>query len=217
MKYFIPYLNCATLLLVAGFIFAQNDADELLALVEEKLEEQMPFAASFDYRITYPDGSIEDEEGIVYINKHKLRFEFGSLLIISDGEDQWLYQSEINEVQITHAPEDEFDLLGLSTFITDTDLADFTYDITGGETIETHAMEIIEFKPVDRNNPIVKMRIRVFQNTRLPYSMETFERNGISHSILIKEIEAIQSDTAEIFVFRPDAYPDIYVEDLRID
>jgi outer membrane lipoprotein-sorting protein len=75
----------------------------------------------------------------------------------------------------------------------------------------------IEFKPLDKYSDYVKVRLTLKGDTGSPVRVELFEKGGTRTDLLITKISEAENFPADHFVFNPTAYPDIRIEDLRID
>ena len=91
-------------------LFAQNDlAENILDQLSLTTKSYNNITIEFSFTFINENQNIkEDQKGILILDNNKFRLEMNAQTIINDGETQWIYLPELNEVQIMeHDPEDE--------------------------------------------------------------------------------------------------------------
>ena len=198
-------------------ICQQKDADQLLAEVQKNVKSLEPLEAELELIIDFPEDGEEVQQISVKQQDEMYRISLDNMLIISDGKTRWTYLKDANEVQIDKARSAEFQMGSLAGWIEMMGAEDYTYAITGEDVFDNTEVYNVEFKPNDPANPYSKARIRISKKELLPITMEAFEKTGTRYMLKSKTMKSIQNIDPSEFTFNASDYPDVYIEDLRID
>lgn len=92
-------------------LFAQNeevDADIVLDKALASIKADLPVRMDYDYKV-FDDNTelLMNDKGIIYIDDNRYALLMQDMKVWCDGETQWSYMREINEVYITDAAADE--------------------------------------------------------------------------------------------------------------
>jgi hypothetical protein len=92
-------------------LFAQNeevDADAVLDKALASIKADLPVRMDYDYKV-FDDNTelLLNDKGIIYIDDNRYALLMQDMKVWCDGETQWSYMREINEVYITDAAADE--------------------------------------------------------------------------------------------------------------
>ena len=92
-------------------LFAQTaevDADAVLDKALATIKADLPVRMDYDYRV-FDDNTelLLNDKGIIYIDDNRYALLMQDMKVWCDGETQWSYMREINEVYITDAEADE--------------------------------------------------------------------------------------------------------------
>ena len=92
-------------------LFAQKaeiDADAVLDKALATIKADLPVRMDYDYRV-FDDNTelLLNDKGIIYIDVNRYALLMQDMKVWCDGETQWSYMREINEVYITDAEADE--------------------------------------------------------------------------------------------------------------
>lgn len=92
-------------------LFAQNeevDADIVLDKALASIKANLPVRMDYDYKV-FDDNTelLLNDKGIIYIDDNRYALLMQDMKVWCDGETQWSYMREINEVYITDAAADE--------------------------------------------------------------------------------------------------------------
>ena len=92
-------------------LFAQNeevDADIVLDKALANIKADLPVRMDYDYKV-FDDNTelLLNDKGIIYIDDNRYALLMQDMKVWCDGETQWSYMREINEVYITDAAADE--------------------------------------------------------------------------------------------------------------
>jgi len=95
---------------------------------------------------------------------------------------------------------------------------DFTLNIEIPEqAMETRkVIQQIEFKPLDRDSEYSKMRLTLVKGSKQLKRVKIFAKDGSRFTMTVNKLESNKEYAASTFEFDSKAYPDIYIEDLRL-
>ena len=92
-------------------LFAQKvevDADAVLDKALASIKADLPVRMDYDYKV-FDDNTelLMNDKGVIYIDNNRYALLMQDMKVWCDGETQWSYMREINEVYITDAAADE--------------------------------------------------------------------------------------------------------------
>jgi len=205
-------------LLVAAMqnpLHAQNkSAKKVLDRLSEKYEAYQSFEITFDLEILYPERAPNKQKAQIIQADQRFKFISEEQDIIGDGEDVYLFLKDRNEVQINDFDDD--DELGLMTpkdLLQEYDSGRFEYDLEN----ETDKEIFIVFKPLDRDSEFFKYRIAINKVREDFAKIDAFSKDGSRLLVTIASSTYNEEYSDEFFSFDTSLYPDIRIEDLRID
>ena len=92
-------------------LFAQKaevDADAVLDKALASIKADVPVRMDYDYEVRDDnDELLLNDKGIIYIDNNRYALLMQDMKVWCDGETQWSYMREINEVYVTDAAADE--------------------------------------------------------------------------------------------------------------
>jgi len=212
MRSFIIFLSILTLSAIGN---AQT-AQEYLNKVEEGFSKLNKAAYSFSLTIEIPEQSDITQTGSLKKEGDKVYATIGDRWIKSDGTNQWVYDPELNEVQIFNASESNALPISPETLTRLYKDGSFEYDITGRGVIENKEVVFIEFKPLDDMSEYVKMRFALTEKDGQPVYFKVFARDANRYTLEINSVDKSPVFDQDIFTFKPSDYPNVTVEDLRL-
>ena len=133
--------------------------------------------------------------------------------IINNGETQWIYLEDVNEVQIMHSDAENNMLSPQKIFESYEDKYKFLYlgEINRNDTT---------FIKVDlfpkQSNQFRKIQISVMKFNNELNQIILFDKEGGTLSYMIKKIGVNNSLSKDNFKFKPEEYKNIEIIDLRI-
>ena len=147
---------------------------------------------------------------------NKYHATIGERWVKSDGEAQYIYDPDLNEVQIYDAEGNEGLPISPEMITELYESEDYEYAITGKEVINGREVVLIEFKSLDPAAEYFKMRLAITSANAKPLYFKVFEKNGSRYSLEIDEIkDNVQFDKSE-FTFDRSKHQDVNIEDLRM-
>ncbi len=101
-------------LLLAMFqlpLFSQNAAVDASAVLDKalaSLKNDLPVRMDYDYEVFDVDGEgLQNDKGIIYIDNNRYALLMQDMKVWCDGEVQWSYMREVDEIYVTDADSDE--------------------------------------------------------------------------------------------------------------
>lgn len=211
------------LLLLPSLIWAQDSIDPEAKIILDKITEELKsndrVNLNFDLTIQFPGAEADKKEGRLQQNGSKFKVEVGPQIILSNGTDLYMINMETKSAQLSSASsmEESQGMMNPKEMLTLYDSGDYYYAITGEDDYNGVRVLNIEFKPKDRYAEFSKMRMTVNKKTNKPVSLKLFNKDGSQFILDLKSINYASSMTNNLFEFSEKDYPDIKVEDLRID
>lgn len=194
---------------------AQNgNAKKMLDRLSEKYEAYRSFEISFDLEVKYPERPVQKQKAQIIQANQRFKFISEEQDIIGDGEDVYLFLKDRNEVQINDFDDD--DELGLMTpkdLLKEYDNGRFEYLLEN----ETDTEIFIVFKPLDRDSEFFKYRIAIDKQSEDFSKIDAYSKDGSQLLVTIASSSHNKEYNDEFFSFDTSLYPDIRIEDLRID
>lgn len=207
-------------------VFAQTEKEtsdpEAKAILEKmrtKYEAYQTLGADFILTIEIPEEEKEVQSGSIAQHGDKYRVDLEHQAVYSDGNSLWLYMKNSNEVQINDVDdfEEDGEMLSPKDLLRIYEKEDFIYQLINEDYENGVAIQQIEFKPTDRDSEYAKMRVTIDQKKMQIKRIKAFSKDGSRYTMEVKKFKPNSKYAAADFVFNPEDYPDIFVEDLRIE
>jgi outer membrane lipoprotein-sorting protein len=216
MKKNIVYL-LITFLLSSTFAFAQSDpiAKAILAGVSKKYRSYDVIKAEFIYGIKNPQANInQSQSGVLYSKSksNKYKVVVANQELISDGNVQWTYLKDDNEVQISEIDNSSTALNPAKIFTMYE--KGFKYVYLGETTIGGRRYQNIELAPLQTRS-FSKVKLRIDKVNKQISNIVVNDKNGNVYTYLIKSFTPNVKVSDAIFSFNAKAHPGVDVVDLR--
>ena len=204
-----------TTLLVALSIslFAQDQvAKDVLDRLSATTKSYKNMIIDFDLILENKSQHINDKQtGRLELQEDKFRLIIADQTIINDGESQWVYLANMNEVQIMeHDPED--DMMSPNKLFTIYE-DNYKYTYVGAEAENGKRLQIIDLFP-EESNAFIKITLVVDAAQHQLSRISIFDKNG---GIYTYEVTTFTTNSTNLapFTFNLSNYPDVEVIDLR--
>ena len=197
------------LILLSNAILAQDQiAKEILDRLHRTTKSYKNTTIKFDFISENKAQNIKDDQkGTLILEGKKYQLIMGKQSIINDGESQWIYLADMNEVQIiNHDIED--DMMNLQKLFTIYE-KDYKYTYIGNE--KKH-LQIINLFP-KKSKEFVKINIAVDSRDNQLKRIIIHDKNGWTYTYLVKSFTI--NTTIKPFIFNIADFPGIEVIDLR--
>ena len=193
-------------------------AKALLDKVKKLYEGYQTLETGFTLTLKLAEQKKEEvQKGKIYQEGDKYRAEIGKRLFISDSKTVW--QKEDNVVRIMNATSKKSnDLMSPKDLMSIYEKKDYIYAIMG-ETTEGWSKKatIITFKPTNRKGDYTQIRVVIDQKTNQVVSMTAFGKDQSRYKLSLEQPVTNKKYPADYFTFDKSKFPNVKVEDLRID
>ena len=166
---------------------------------------------SFDFIFENKNQNInEKQKGILVQQEEMFRLEMDEQIIINDGESQWIYLADINEVTVMeHDPEDQ--MMNLNKMFTIYEEG-YKYSYVGANLEKGKRLQIIDLFP-EESGAFIKVTLVVDAAKNQLHKITMHDKNGGTYSYLVT---SFKSNTAiPPFIFNTVDFPGVEVIDLR--
>ena len=152
----------------------------------------------------------EKQEGIIEIAKEKFRLQLEDQFIVNNGESQWIYLVDMNEVQIIN--NSDLDELMNPVNIFTIYESDYKYNYVGASSENGLQIQNINLFP-KKSKEFIKINIEIDASKNQLRKIKIYDKNG---GTLAYELKKISVNTKlEPFIFDTKNYADIEIIDLR--
>jgi outer membrane lipoprotein-sorting protein len=203
-----------TILLIALSIalFAQDQvAKDVLDKLSATTKSYKNMTIGFDFIFENTSQNIkETQKGILILEADNFRLEMDAQTVINNGESQWVYLADMNEVQIMeHDPED--DMMSPNKLFTIYEKG-YKYTYVGAEAEKGKRLQIIDLFP-EESSAFMKVTLAVDAAKNQLHKITIHDKNGGTYTYLITLFSS--NTTVEPFTFNPTDYEGVEVIDLR--
>ena len=192
------------------FIFAQNNkAKSILDLLSKKTKSFSSIKAEFTntFSSTITDLN-ESQSGTIYLKDNSYKLELESQIIISDGETNWIYLIDEEEVNITEIDDEENELNPSKIFTIYEEGYNYKFikEDSNGYQINLFPKEI---------SPFSKVELFINKNKMQISSFIMIDKQGSHYKYVIDSFETNIELNNDFFIFKTTEYPNIDIIDLR--
>mgnify|MGYP003953733529 CR=1 FL=1 len=201
------------LLAISTVLFAQDQvAKDVLDKLSATTKSYKNMTIGFDFIFRNTSQNInENQKGTLTLKGDNFRLEMEEQIIINDGESQWVYLKDMNEVQIMdHDPEDDV-MSPNKLFVIYEEGYKYTY--VGAESDGKARLHIIDLFP-EESGPFIKIKLAIEAAKNQLNSITIFDKNGGTYSYKVNTFTTNSNNLAP-FTFNLSKYPNVEVIDLR--
>jgi outer membrane lipoprotein-sorting protein len=200
------------LILFTTNIYAQDEiAKSLLEKLSENAKNYDNIYIEFDLMIENKNQNIsEKQEGIIEIAKEKFRLQLEDQFIVNNGESQWIYLVDMNEVQIINNS-DLNELMNPINIFTIYE-RDYKYNYVGTTSENGLQIQNINLFP-KTSKEFIKINIEIDASKNQLRKIKIYDKNGGILAYMLKKISV--NTILEPFIFEVEDYKDIEIIDLR--
>ncbi len=197
------------------YLSAKDSDPEAIALLNKAslVFSQKNVQVNFKLKVTYQSEAPVTSDGILYQSGAAYQLQLKDYSIISDGKTRWVYLKTQNEVNIYNESNGQ-DWISPQDFLQLHKSNDLVFVLAG---TRADGVTVIEAKPLKgRFEEYSKFSIGI-KNNALSY-INAISSDGMRQELMISAItNPATLDATKLFTFRKEAYPGVYVEDLRLD
>ena len=200
------------LIALSTTLFAQDEvAKDVLDKLSATTKAYTNMTIGFDFIFENKSQSInEQQSGVLVLEGDNFRLEMNQQIIINDGESQWVYLKDINEVQIMeHDPED--DMMSPNKLFTIYEKG-YKYTYIGVEAEKGNRLHIIDLFP-EGSGVFIKVTLAVDAAKNQLHKITIHDKNGGTYTYLITVFSS--NATIKPFTFNSTDFPGVEVIELR--
>ena len=200
------------LLALSSTLFAQDQvAKDVLDKLSATTKSYKNMTIGFDFILENTSQNIkETQKGILILEDDNFRLEMATQTIINNGESQWVYLADMNEVQIMeHDPED--DMMSPNKLFTIYEKG-YKYTYVGAESEKGKRLHIIDLFP-EESGTFMKITLAVDAAKHQLHKITIHDKNGGTYTYLITSFSS--NTTVKPFTFNAIDFPGVEVIDLR--
>ena len=190
------------------------EAKQLLDKMEAFIASMETYKATFQMTVIVPGSEELNYQGLVDQMGDKYYIETTGYKIFCDGKARWVLLEEDQEANIYDVDADGAPTTPLE-YLTMYKDEEFVYRLA--DEYAGRDERAIEFKPLDKYSDYTKLRLTLTSADHSPSQLELFEKGGVRTTLKLLTLEKATPFPDEHFVFDASKYPDVHVEDLRID
>ena len=200
------------LMIYCSTLFAQDQvAKDVLDRLSENTKSYKNMRVGFDFIFENKNQNInEKQKGNLILEGDMFLLEMEDQIIINDGESQWIYLSDMNEVQIMdHDPEEE--MMNPNKLFTIYEEG-YKYSYVGAKSEKGKRLQIIDLFP-NESGAFMKVTLEVDAAKNQLHKITILDKNGGTYTYLVN---SFKSNIAKVnFTFKINEYPGVEVIDLR--
>jgi len=199
------------LLAISSTLFAQDQvAKDVLDKLSATTKSYKNITIGFDFIIENKSQNIkETQQGILVLQEDNFRLEMDAQTIINDGESQWVYLADMNEVQIMeHDPEEEMTPNKLFTIYEN----GYKYTYVGASSEKGKRLQLIDLFP-EESGEFMKINIAIDAAKNEIYRIRMHDKNGGTYTYLVNSFKS--NTTIKPLYFDTEKHQGVEVIDLR--
>ena len=206
------------LMLVFSISFLYGKPDPQAASILKKAEKYYASAKalelSFQYEYTAAESKPTVQNGSYRLLGDQFELDLQDQWILYDGLAQYTYLKKNKEIQITAPSIDELNFHP-KTLLDYSKNGKFDFRLEGVEKIQNINCNVVDFKPLDKNISLFKIKLFIDSKTNQIKQVKFYEKNGDRITILFKKHNQSKKFTQKDFTFSAAKFPGVHVEDLR--
>jgi outer membrane lipoprotein-sorting protein len=193
-------------------LFAQDQvAKDVLDRLSATTKSYKNMTVGFDFIFENKNQNInEKQKGILVLQEQMFRLEMEEQIIINDGESQWIYLADMNEVQIMeHDPEEE--MMSPNKLFTIYEEG-YKYSYVGTESEKGKRLQIIDLFSKE-SGAFRKVTLAVDAAKNQLYKITILDKNGGTYTYIVSSFK--NNTTVAPFIFNTVDYQGVEIIDLR--
>ena len=201
-----------SLIILSSNVFAQEKlAKDLLEKLSITAQSYDNTSIDFDLIIENKSQKISEKQtGNIVIAEEKFRLTMEDQIVINNGESQWIYLTDLNEVQIINH-DDLNDLMSPSNIFNIYN-KDYKFEYKGTVSENGIRLHDIDLFP-KTSREFIKINIKIDDIKNQLKKVKINDKNGGTISYILNEVT--YNNEIKSFVFNISEYTDIEIIDLR--
>lgn len=162
-----------------------------------------------DLKLTIEDGQLKEvQKGEVSVKGNKFRVKSKEQEIISDGKTNWIHLIRQNELQISNPDPDDVAMFSSPDKLLKSFEKDFISQYAGTSTLQGKTVDVIEFKPKDRNSEYSKVRVMIEKSSLNVLKIKVFDKSNIHYTIEVEKFVKNPTLNDSFFQFDESKVPE---------
>ena len=204
--------NFILLLLFYSINLFSQDSKKILDLVLEETKSLKNISIDFELFYNNKDEEIfEKKSGNIILEQEKFKLELDNQIIVCNGEYQWIYNKESNEVQIIEYDKNN-DFFNPKRLLT---IYEKDYEVKSDISYKekSNLFQKIDLLPIKNDNELMKLSLIIDVKNKRISKIEAIDNIGsvITYNFLKYKFNIKNL----VFDFDTSLYDDIYIIDLR--
>ena len=199
---------------------SQDDlkAQVILDKVKDKYFAHNDITISFTLHIHLADRPKTQEKGQIVQQGEKFKVNMKDQDIYCNGDDLWYHLKDKNEVQINdYEGGEDLGVVSPADLLRQYESGEFEYALHKEYVAKEKRIAEIEFKPNDEFSDYSKIRVAIDTEASLIKEVWAFGKDGSRFNMKIDSEVYDQDYSDSYFEFDATRFPDVIVEDLRLD
>lgn len=205
MKKLFFILTLLPIVLLAQDQKAKSILDQLSEKTKSYTSIEAKFTNTFSSTVTDIN---ESQSGTLFLKDNAYRLEMEAQTIICDGETNWIYLEDDEEVNITEIDDEENDLNPSKIFTMYEN--GYKYKFVKEDSKNYH----IDLFPKE-SGPFLKVELFIDKSKMQISSFTMIDKQGSHYKYIIESFLTNQEMSNDFFVFKIADYPNVDVIDLR--
>lgn len=194
------------------------DAKMILDQVKERYSEHENITLDFTLEVHLAERPKTSEKGRIVQQGEMFKIEMNDQDIYCDGADLWYYLKGKNEVQINdYEGGEDVGIISPSDLLEQYESGSFEYALFKEYEIKGKSIAEIEFLPNDSFSDYSKLRVVIDKEEFVIKEVYAFGKDGSRFNMSIDSEDYEMTYGNEFFKFDKSKFPDVLVEDLRLD
>lgn len=200
------------LIILSTNLFAQEQlAKDILDKLSATTKSYKNITVGFNFIFENKSQNINEiQKGILVLQEEMFRLEMAEQIIINNGESQWIYLSDINEVQIMDNDPEE-DIMSPNKLFSIYEKG-YNYNYIGTDSENGKRLEIIDLFPI-KSGAFIKVTLAIDAAKNQLHKITIFDKNGGTYSYLVNTFKS--NTIVSPFTFNTDEYKGVEIIDLR--
>ncbi|MEE9372026.1 MAG: outer membrane lipoprotein carrier protein LolA [Saprospiraceae bacterium] len=203
-----------------AIIYSSDDpkAKIILDAVKEAYKAYNNITINFSLHIEMAEKPKSIERGRIIQQIDQFKVEMKEQHIYCDGKDLWYHLIEKEEVQINdYEGSEDVGIISPSDLLRQYESGNFDYSLIKEYKSDQIETVEIEFKPRDSFSDYSKLRVVIDKNNTLIKEVLAFGKDGSRFKMIIDNETYDQKYNDDFFRFDKSKFPNVIVEDLRLD
>ena len=203
------------IIILTTFSFTISAQDYAAKVILDKLSEKTKsyenIKIDFNFILENQSQKIkESQKGTLILAKEKFKLIMNNQIIINDGETQWIYLSDVNEVQIIeHDPDDQ--MMSPNKIFTIYEEG-YKYKYIGQQKTGDEVTHNIDLFP-EESLDFMKINLTIKDAKNELERIIIYDKHGGSYTYIIQKLQS--NIKVSEFIFNEDDFPSVEIIDLR--